>query len=136
MGMYTELIFGAGLKSDTPEKVINILKYMVRDLEEKPELFDHEFFQCDRWEYLFTMTSYYFGAHRPPSKIEFDDISNAYTISTRANLKNYDGEIEKFCDWIKPYIEDGSGCRDMYAISIYEESEVPTIYYLDKDGEV
>lgn len=39
MGMYTELIFGADLKKDTPKNVIEALKYMIGDTEEKPNDF-------------------------------------------------------------------------------------------------
>ena len=37
MGMYTELIFGAKLTKDTPKNVIEALKYMIGDVEEKPD---------------------------------------------------------------------------------------------------
>jgi hypothetical protein len=39
MGMYTELIFGAELKKDTPNEVIEALKYMLRETETKPTNF-------------------------------------------------------------------------------------------------
>jgi hypothetical protein len=39
MGMYTELIFGADLKKETPKSVIEALKYMIGDIEEKPATF-------------------------------------------------------------------------------------------------
>jgi hypothetical protein len=51
-------------------------------------------------------------------------------LSTRSNIKNYKQEIETFLEWIKPYINGGSGSRNMYAIVIYEEQDEPTIYYL------
>ena len=36
MGMYTELIFGAKLKKDTPNEVIEALKYMLGEIKTKP----------------------------------------------------------------------------------------------------
>ena len=45
--------------------------------------------------------------------------------------ETYNDEIETFLGWIKPFISSGSGTKEMYAIVIYEESEEPTIYYLD-----
>jgi len=88
-------------------------------------------FPNGRCEWLFQGGSFYFAINRPVNKMWFDDISKAYSISTRSNLKNYNNEIETFLDWIKPYINSGSGNRDMYAIVMYEEQSEPTIYYLD-----
>ncbi|AGO48309.1 hypothetical protein Phi17:1_gp33 [Cellulophaga phage phi17:1] len=127
MGMYTELIFGAELKQDTPENVIESLKYMMGDVEEKPENFPLPDGRC---EWLFKGSSYYFGINRAASSMWFDDISESWSISTRSNIKNYGDEIESFLEWIKPYIDSGRGCRDMYAIVTYEESDTPDIYYL------
>ena len=127
MGMYTELIFGANLKKDTPKKVINALKYMIGETEGKPNDFPLPDGRC---EWLFRCASYYFGVSNPVSKMWFDEISKNWILSTRSNIKNYNGEIEAFLKWIKPYICSGSGVRHMYAIVTYEESE-PEIYYLD-----
>ncbi len=62
-------------------------------------------------------------------------ISDTWNLSSRANLKNYDDEIEKFLNWIKPFLEQGSGERDFYAIVCYEEQAEPTIYYLKEINE-
>ena len=130
MGMYTELIFGADLKQDTPENVIEALKYMIGDTEEKPTNFPLPDGRC---EWLFKGASYYFGVNRPVSKMWFDDISKNWALSTRSNITNYEGEIEAFLKWIKPYINSGSGYHNMYAIVIYEEAKTPDIYYLCED---
>ncbi len=130
MGMYTELIFGCALKLDTPQGVIGILQGLVKGELDNIKTMDDDFFASERWGYLFRMSSYYFGVNEPQGKIWFDNIAKNWRISTRSNLKNYDNEIEKFLAWIKPYIEGGSGERDMYAIVTYEES-LPKIYYLE-----
>jgi len=127
MGMYTELIFGAELKKETPNEVIEALKYMLGEID-KPDNFPLPEGGC---EWLFQGGSYYFAIHNPVNKMWFDDISGQYHISTRSNLKNYADEIETFLDWVKPYIAGGSGAREMYAITISEEQSEPTIYYLE-----
>ena len=124
MGMYTELIFGASLKKGTPNEVIECLKYMMGEIEEKPNSLS------DKFEWLFRCASYYFGVCRPVTKMWKDRMDNAWVISTRSNIKNYHGEIEAFLDWIKPHIGSGSGNNEMYAIVIYVDSEVPKMYYL------
>lgn len=137
MGMYTELILGAELKKDTPKEVVDILKGMAKGkrIWKKSVLPKHEFFQAERWQWLFTMGSFYFGVHNGYAEIWFEDICDSWHISSRSNIKNYDSEIEKFLDWIKPYIDQGTGYRDFYALVTYEESEEPTIYYLDEYSE-
>lgn len=132
MGMYTELIFGASLKKDTPNEVIESLKYMMGEIEEKPKFYPLPEGRC---EWMFRGGSYYFGVHNAVSKFWQDDISKSWVLSTRFNIKNYEDEIDTFLNWIKPYIESGSGNRDMYAIKIYEEQSEPTVYYL-RDGVV
>lgn len=133
MGMYTELVFGARLQPDLPQKVEKALKYMVRGTGKEPEeLPDHEFFQSERWARLFHCGSYYFGIHRPHAIMEWDDISNSYSLSTRSSIKNYDKEIDKFLDWVKPYVNQGSGTRGMFAMVCYEEDEAPTLYFLEE----
>ena len=130
MGMYTELIFGAVLKKDTPSEVIETLKYMLGEIEEKPNNFPLHNGRC---EWLFQGGSYYFAVNNSVNKMWLDDIDKRYHISTRSNIKNYANEIETFLEWIKPFIEGGSGNREMYAITMYEDSELPNIYYLHDD---
>lgn len=127
MGMYTELIFGASLKKDTPNEVIQSLKYILGEVQDKPSDFPLPDGRC---EWLFRGASYYFGVCNSVNRMWFDDIGKNYCISTRSNIKNYDNEIETFLAWIKPYIEIGSGSREMYAVVTYEEAEEPKIYYL------
>lgn len=128
MGMYTELIFGASLKRDTPNKVIEALKYILGETEDKPEDFPLPDGRC---EWLFRGSSYYFGISAPVNHMWFDDIGKDWRISTRSSIKNYGNEIETFLEWIKPYIENGSGVREMYAIVTHESASEPTIYYLE-----
>lgn len=129
--MYTELIFGAKLKKNTPKEVIDTIKYIIGDLEKAPE---NLVFETSSGRNVLRGCSYYFGVHKAVSEFYYDEINKSWTLSSRANIKNYENEIEQFLRWIKPFIEQGSGSRDIYAITIYEEDFVPDIYYLkDKD---
>ena len=124
MGIYTELIFGAELKRETLEDVVDTLRYLIGDIE-KPENA-----LLDMSDSQFGGASYYFAVCEPNQRMWLDDITDSWHISTRSNIKNYQNQIKKFLDWVKPWIEQGSGFNDMYAIVMYEESEEPTIYYL------
>jgi len=129
MGMYTEIIFGAGLKAELPEGIVSTIKKLVAGEDLKETTLDHPFFKSERPWLLSSGGSYYFPGTVEP-KFWFDDIAKQWFLHFRTNIKNYDSEIEKFLDWIKPYIEDGVGKRNFYAIVTYEDSVEPTIYYL------
>ncbi len=125
MGMYTELIFGASFKKDTPTDVIDTLRYMAGDLQDEPS------------NYLWTGVrnplqggSYSFGVCASVTSMWYDAI-RGWVLSSRSSIKNYDSDIDLFIEFVKPYISEGSGSNDMYAIVMYEEFEQPTIYYLE-----
>jgi hypothetical protein len=112
MGNYTELKFKAKLKQDTPENVVNILKRVIneRDLGHdkvffdtedvfKPEL-DHPFFKCERWYMLFLSTNF----DNEMQGGRFYEENGRWIISLHTEFKNYDGEIDYFFEWIKPFI--------------------------------
>lgn len=121
MGMYTELVFKADIKSDLPADVRTILHAMFspRDVAKVDvELPDHPFFKCPRWQMIGACSSYY---HIPWATSRFEDDY----IFSRSDLKNYDDEINKFIDWVKPYIAAPPG--HCIGWSWYEESNVPTL---------
>lgn len=125
MGMYTELIFGASLKQSTPENIIEELKFLTGLTSYKPKASSLPFELNP-----LSGASYYFGVSESVTRMRYDEISKCWVISSRANIKNYENEIESFLEWIKPHIESGSGKREMYAVTMYEEDSEPKIYYL------
>lgn len=154
MGMYTEFIFGCSLSKDTPKICIDALDYIINGEIKKPKYENPETWEEKEYnnkfiertstddeiqafigEYdfgrLFCSGSYYFGA--PVSqKLYYDYIDKTYKISTRANLKNYSNQIEKFIEYIKPYVVHGSGYgHNIFAYVQHEEAEFPTIYGVD-----
>ena len=126
MGMYTELIFGASLKEDTPEVIINTIKFLIG------EKISHELIDPNlpsNVSYLLGCSSY-FGVSNAVNNFYKDE--DNWVLSSRSNCKNTSNKIESFLSWIKPYIDQGSGERDIYAFVIYESDSEPTVYYLDK----
>ena len=73
------------------------------------------------------MDSYYFDADTH-STLRFDDISDSYRLCIRCNLKNYSDEIQKFIDWIIPFLDKYEG--EFLGFYRYEETEVPTLVYM------
>lgn len=98
MGMYTELVIKADVKSDLPVEIEKVLQHMFNGEEKPIELPNHPFFQCHRWPMLGSCSSYY---HIPWS----DSMYHEGYLFSRSDLKNYSDEIELFVDWIKPYLD-------------------------------
>lgn len=127
--MYTELVLGVDLKKDTPENVINVLKYMLGDLNDKTiiDVPQHALFTPKtRWDFMLRCDSYYFDG-LTDHRFELDDIDEQYHLNIRCNFKNYDNEIELFLDWIKEYLHT-TGFLGYYR---YEEFDDPTLIYND-----
>lgn len=130
--MYTEFHFNSELSKDTPSEVIIILRVMLQELSFDAIDFplpDAPLFKTERWRTMLVCDSYYFDADTH-STLRFDDLNckkgKSYFLCIRCNLKNYDSEIEKFVDWIDPYLEDKDS-GDFLGFSRYEESEDPVI---------
>lgn len=127
MGMYTQLVMGVNVKGDAPKEVIEVLEYMLNhEMGEQPkvELPSHPLFQSGRWRYMLMCDSYYFDG-QTVSKMDWDEIGKEWNLSIRCNLKNYDNEIENFCDWINPYIST----EGFIGYKQYEEADDPTLIY-------
>lgn len=129
MGMYTELNISCELKADCPENILQILEFMCgQDAVEPTELPAHPLFGDTRWRYMLQCSSAYFDA-QPNSKLTRDKICGL-KFQALCNLKNYNGEIEYFIDWLRPYIHDSSS--DFLGYKRYEEDENPTLIYRSK----
>ena len=129
MGMYTEIYVNVDLKKETPDDIIKVLKAMcgmLPDQECSEVLVDYP----DRWVCLFSNMSYY----TPCTScrfLNFDKISNEWSLLGKGDIKNYEGEIEKFFEWIMPYVDGYPG--DFIGYSRYEEDQKPTLIFLPED---
>lgn len=128
MGMYTEVFFRGSIREDAPEVVIDAIQSIVHGGGERPDI-DHPLFDCTRWDSLGTCSSAYFPTPAK-SAIKQDAYNGTMALILHANLKNYDDEIEKFFDWIDPYVDARPG--EFLGYSLYEEVDpdsAPTPYF-------
>ncbi len=121
MGMYTELFVEGRLKDKAPQDVVRIINGLFNhgeiDADLTAPLPDHTFFRCGRWQQITVCNSFY---HVPVSISVFDAETRSFV--SRADLKNYNDEIEHFLNWIEPY------CDDLRGWHWYEEADYPTIF--------
>lgn len=127
MGMYTELVLGVELEKD--EKVLDILRYMLSDSDVCPECPKHPLFETDRWQIMLTCGSYYFDGHTDSSLL-IDNIG-VCMLNVRCNLKNYCGEIDKFLNWLAPYIRS----HGFIGYTRHEEDDDPLLIY-NENGKI
>lgn len=125
MGMYTEFHFNSALREDVPVEVLEVLKYMLGEREDKPATPADPLFNTERWRYMLQSDSYYFDADTHSTLRH--DWQGSWYLCIRCNLKNYCSEIEKFVAWIRPYLDKHKG--DFLGFYRYEEDEHPTLIY-------
>jgi len=126
MGMYTEFFFRAMVKKDLPEGVTRVLEYFGRVTDDPPaddQLPDHPLFKCYRWSMLGHGSGILFNSS---SAFTNPDWRGFRGLSMWCEFKNYDSEIEKFIDWIGPYL--AGSYPEFVGFSLYEEDDAPCIY--------
>ena len=140
MGMYTEVVVKIYIdKKRIGENNYNILDYMFNPntklITDDYKPVEHEFFKCSRWDSVGNMSSFYHHPNRvsdwyiPPYNENDDEVY----IFARNDLKDYDGEIDKFFDWINTL--DIMYTDEFIGYSLYEEDNEPTIYKKKKGGQ-
>jgi hypothetical protein len=126
LGTYTELHFNSRLREPVPADVLAALSHMVGTAELPAELPAHPLFATERWRWMLRTDSYYFDLETL-STLRYDEIGEGWYLCIRTNLKNYGGEIEKFIDWVMPYLDKYEG--DFLGFYRSEQTDVPTLIY-------
>lgn len=124
MGMYTELVLKCRIKENSPDSVKAVINHLFCSADAPETLPEHPFFGLTRWHCIGGMSSFYHHPEVVNSVPKFDFTDSNYIFS-RSDIKNYDGEIEAFIDWIKPYLENEEG--ECIGWSWYEEDLQPTL---------
>lgn len=135
MGMYTELVLKCYISANTPLEVEGVLRHLFRAGGTPETLPDHPFFKLPRWDFIGRSNSFY---HTPFALSDYRQPNNEYDtggektylggyIFSRSDLKNYDGEIAAFLDWLDPYIDEEQGM--CIGWTWYEENAEPTLIF-------
>lgn len=125
MGMYTEIYVNVDLKKETPKEIIDILRHLcAEDSTKEAEEFADKF--GERFCCLFHNMSYY-TPYTQCGKVTYDEITEQYSLIGKGDIKDYWGDIDKFFEWIAPYVD---GIEEFVGYERYEESLVPTLFYV------
>ena len=122
MGMYTEIYVNVDFKEDTPPDFIKVIEAVVSGNTEGLDL-------PGRWSCLFRNCSCYTPRTRT-AKLTYDEIAKQYSLIGKGDIKNYQGEIEAFFDYITPWVEKDYDNEPMFiGYHRYEEDNEPTLVY-------
>lgn len=129
MGMYTEIYVNVDLKRDTPDEVIEVLKAMCNVEGNDPKVLEP---YPERWDSLFYSGSYY-TPNTYCHLLTYDKIIQRWSLLGKGDIKNHGRDIQKFFEWIIPYVHGFPG--DFIGYLRYEESIKPTLIFLpDEDN--
>lgn len=140
MGYYTEIIFGARLKMTTPKNIIDTLRYVANygletiasptNLESEDPVVAVENKLIEEYDLWSVMrgSSYYFGVCEAVTKMFYDNTTKEWILSVRANCRSA-GRLERFTEWLRPYVKYGMGDSDIFSI-ITTEDGYPIMYGL------
>jgi hypothetical protein len=119
MGMYTDIFVNVDFVTETPQSVIDVISAICNKdfdadcLKDKPR----------RWVMLFNNGSYY-SPSTECGNLTYDEISKGYSLIGKGDIKNYEGDIEAFFEFIAPYVEN-----NFMGYEQYEECDSPTLIY-------
>ncbi len=127
MGMYTSMVVSCQLKEGTPSRVIELLDRGRAGFiggRDSKELFGEDWVGNPFWGS---------SAGLPGSNFSLKpcDHGSGCELHITGSIKNTMGEIEHFLEWLRPHVDSGHGAQDWWALVTYEESDEPTIYYLE-----
>lgn len=140
MGMYTKVNLILPIKKETNKNILNIIIALFEgdglyDLIAKNlNIPEHEFFKENNKIWFPDSGGSYSFTGTVNSRIRYDNLNEyAMVLHIDTDFKNYNNEINKFLDWIEPYIDLSDDTFLGY--SLYEEFTNPTLYFY-KDNKI
>ena len=125
--MYTELFLNFEIPNytkgvDYRDKCV--LEFLFGDGPFPDMLPDHPLFgPTTRWQCIGRSGSFYFQPRATSTFFLSEYGASAYVVS-RSDFKNYDGEIQMFVHWIRPYVRKTNAVIGWFR---YEEDRLPTL---------
>lgn len=105
MSEHTAFVMSCELKKNTPQQVIDTLRYMsnlYNDYEEFDNYPSHPFFETEEWEHILGAAGGLLWDAK--STFAYDDITKVYRLNIRCSFKDHEYQIPLFLQWLSPYI--------------------------------
>jgi hypothetical protein len=119
MGMYTDyaLKFSIKKESEDFDLIMSVMEHMMGSRKVLTRTPDHPLFKTVRWDIM---------ANSGRSFKKKDEHFGNVDFMLIGEFKNYEAEIDKFIDWITPYLYD-----NLTGYSHYEGASFSTAYFVD-----
>lgn len=126
MGMYTEIFVSGNVRPNT--QAAQVVRWLFGGEPRPTQLPQHPFFEDGGCELIGNCASYYHQP-QPVNKVWEDAISGDLHFVSLSNLKDYNGTIRKFFDWLSATGADFKGYRH------YEENRAPDAWFSSEEGD-
>jgi len=114
MGAYTEVFLRTKLKCNLNSDIESVFSFLFNNGDKPALIPEHAFFDCCNW--------HKFGRCSYSNFQTFSYINEGYLCS-RFDVKVVDQDIDKFFDWIEPYIDKNE--QDSICIGWYWSEKEP-----------
>jgi hypothetical protein len=101
MGSYTQLAIDMVLKHGVSQQARRTLDVMLGYSTPASALPEHPLFHCQRWTVMLCCGSAYFAEEEGRQLVHIGGVTRLICLSS---FKDYDNEVEKFFDWITPFV--------------------------------
>ncbi|PFJ22605.1 hypothetical protein [Bacillus cereus] len=129
MADFTELHFRVKLKKNIPNDVLNIIRYMIDNLDKPISLPKHDFFATSRWSSMLSANSD--NGRMVKKCTSFENNDSAWHLSV-TSLFRETGEIKLFFEWLYEYIDEQ--WLSFLGYINYDTRDHPVLIYYSDDG--
>ncbi|MHA4151429.1 hypothetical protein [Bacillus cereus] len=129
MADFTELHFRVKFKKNIPNDVINILRYMIDNVDKPISLPKHDLFVTNRWSSMLSANSDDGRVVKKSSS--FEKNNSAWHLSV-TSLFRESGEIKLFFEWLYEYIDEQ--WLSFLGYINYDTRVHPVLIYYSDDG--
>ncbi|MDD9199531.1 hypothetical protein [Aliivibrio sp. S2MY1] len=121
MGLYTEILLRTTLKVELDSNTESVLNFLFNNGSEPTLLPDHVFFGCYNW--------HMFGRCNDSSFKTISYLNNRHLFS-RCDIKMVHDNIDKFIDWIEPYIDKEGEDLACIGWRWFEDDQKPELIFV------
>ncbi|WP_144529598.1 hypothetical protein [Bacillus mobilis] len=129
MADFTELHFRVKLKKNLPNDVINIIRYMIDNLDKPISLPKHDLFATSRWSSMLSANSD--NGSIVKKCTSFEEKNFAWHLSV-TSLFRETGEIKLFFEWLYEYIDEQ--WLSFLGYINHDTRDHPILIYYSDDG--